>query len=353
MTELSRRKALVLGAASLAMPWVSRAHAQERKITVAAYSDIFEDIYKRTVVEPFMKLNPGIRVNYAGMPTSAQNLGILRAQKAAPQIDVCIMDVVVAKAGGDENIYKKVTAEQLPVMKQLVPAALIDGVPGPAVTFDTIVMMYAPAKFPAAPTSWKELWNKKHSGRIAIDAPPNALGLGLTLIANKLAGGGDYRQSVAKGIELLGEMAPLVQTWDPKPNPYAAVANGAVDLGIGYNARAQTFSKQTPDRIAAVMPDEGSLSQINTINLVNGSSQPEAALQFMSYALSPEAQAAFTEALFYVPTNKDAAISEDARKRTAATPERMARMIDVDWIEVARFRDGITEQWRRNVTSRR
>lgn len=353
MTELTRRKALVLGAGSLAMPWISKAHAQERKITVAAYSDIFEDIYKRTVIEPFMKANPGIRVNYTGMPTSAQNLGTLRAQKAAPQIDVCIMDVVVAKAGGDENIFKKVTAEQLPVMKQLVPAALIDGVPGPAVTFDTIVMMYAPAKFPTAPTSWKELWNKKHAGRIAIDAPPNALGLGLTLIANKLAGGGDYRQSVSKGIELLGEMAPLVQTWDPKPNPYGALSNGAVDLGIGYNARAQTFSKQTPDRIAVAMPEEGSLSQINTINLVNGSNQTEAALQFMSHALSPEAQAAFTEALFYVPTNKGAAISEDARKRTAATPERMARMIDVDWIEVAKIRDGITEQWRRNVTSRR
>jgi putative spermidine/putrescine transport system substrate-binding protein len=30
----------------------------------------------------------------------------------------------------------------------------------------------------------------------------------------------------------------------------------------------------------------------------------------------------------------------------------MARMIDVDWIEVAKFRDKITEQWRRNVISR-
>ncbi|MBR1175200.1 ABC transporter substrate-binding protein [Bradyrhizobium sp. KB893862 SZCCT0404] len=352
MQDFTRRKVLALGAMGVAMPWVTKASAQERKITVAAYSDIFEDIYKKTVIEPFMKANPGIRVDYMGMPTSAQNLGMLRAQRAAPQIDVCIMDVVVAKAGGDEGIYKPVTAEQLPVMKELVPAALIEGVPGPAVTFDTIVMMYALNKFPTPPTSWRELWNKQHAGRIAIDAPPNLLGVGLTLIANKLAGGGDYRQSIDKGIQLLGEMAPLVQTWDPKPNPYAALANGVVDLGIGYNARAQTVSKQNPDRMAVAMPEEGSIAQINTINLVNGSKQPEAALQFMSHALSPEAQSAFTEALYYVPTNKGASISEEARKRTAATPERMARMIDVDWIEVAKFRDKITEQWRRNVISR-
>lgn len=353
MDRFTRRHALALGAAGLAMPWVQRAQAQERKITVAAYSSIFEDLYKKSVVEPFMKANPGIRVDYVGSPTSAQNLGMLRAQKAAPQIDVCIMDVVVAKAGGDEGIFKKVGVEQLPVMKQLSPAALIDPAPGPAVTFDTIDLMYSPAKFSKPPTSWKELWDKKHAGRIAIDAPPNTLGLGLTLIANRMAGGGDYRQSTEKGIALIAEMAPLVQTWDPKPDPYSAITAGVVDLAIGFNARAQTFSKQTPDRIAAVLPDEGSLFQINTINLVNGSAQTEAALQFMAYALSAEAQATFTEALFYAPSNKEAPISAEARQRTAATPERMAKMIDVDWIEVAKIRDGITEQWRRRIVNRR
>lgn len=353
MTSFTRRNVLILGAAGIAMPWVSRAQAQERKITLAAYSGIFEDLYKKTVVEPFMKANPGIRVSYVGSPTSAQNLGLLRAQKAAPQIDICIMDVVVAKAGGDEGIYKKVTVEQLPVMKQLASAALIEGVPGPAVTFDTVVMMYTPSKFPTPPTSWRELWNSKHAGRIGIDAPPNTIGLGLTLIANKMAGGGDYRQSISKGIDLLSELSPLVQTWDPKPDPYTMVTNGAVDLSIGLNARAQTFSKQNPDRMAVVMPDEGSVFQINTINLVNGSNQTDAALQFMSYALEAGTQAAFTEALYYAPSNKDAPISEDARQRTAATPERMAKMIDVDWLEVAKIRDNVTEQWRRKVINKR
>lgn len=352
MNDLTRRNALRLTAAGLAMPWVTKAQAQERKITLAAYSGIFEDTYKKTVVEPFMKANPSIKVNYAGMPTSAQNLGTLRAQKASPQVDVCIMDVTVAKAGANENLYKAVSTEQLPVMKQLAPIALIQGASGPAVTFDTVVMIYAPQKFQVAPTSWKELWNAKHKGRIAIDAPPNALGLALTLIANKMAGGGDYRQSVARGIELLGDLAPLVQTWEPKPDCYTTVTSGAVDLSIGYNARTQTASKQTPDRIAAVIPEEGSLSQINTINLVNGSSQTEAALQFMSYALSPEAQSAFTEALYYTPTNPNASISADARQRTAATPEKMAKLIEVDWIAVAQIRDAITEQWRRNIISR-
>ncbi|MCX8995936.1 extracellular solute-binding protein [Rhizobiaceae bacterium BDR2-2] len=343
---------LALTAAGVAMPWVSRAFAQERQITVCAYSAIFEDIYKKTVIEPFMAGHPGIKVNYVGLPTSAQILGTLRAQKAAPQIDVAIMDMTVAKAGGDEAIFAPVTVEQLPVMRQLNPRALIEGLPGPAVTFDSIVMLYSPQKFATAPTSWRELWNKDHAGRIAVDAPPNALGLGLTFIADNLAGGTNYMESVDKGLELLGEMAPLVQTWEPKPEVYTAVISGAVDLGIGYNARAQTFSLQTPERIGGALPDEGSVFQINTINLVNGSAQSDAALEFMSYALGAEAQKTFTEAMFYAPTNQEADVAPEALARTAATPERMAKMIDVNWIEVANIRDAVTNQWRRQVLSR-
>ncbi|GGF50526.1 polyamine ABC transporter substrate-binding protein [Azorhizobium oxalatiphilum] len=354
MAKHSRRQVLVLGAAGaagLAMPWVSRAHAQERRITVAAYSGIFEDIYKKTVIEPFMKANPSIRVNYVGFPTSAQNLGTLRAQKAAPQLDVCILDMVVAKAGANENLYKAVTPDVLPVMKQLVPTALIEGMPGPAVTFDNVAMIYSPKKFASAPTSWKELWNKAHAGRITLDAPPNAVGMGFTFVANKLAGGTDYRD-YSKGIKLLGEMAPLVQSWEPKPDCYASVTSGNADLSVGYNARIQTFSRQTPDRIAASIPDEGSVFQINTINLVNNAPQQDAALEFMAYALSAQTQATFTEALPYAPTNRDAPLSPEALARTAVTPERMSKMINIDWLEVAKFRDAITEQWRRNVLTR-
>ena len=75
----------------------------------------------------------------------------------------------------------------------------------------------------------------------------------------------------------------------------------------------------------------------------------EAIEEFIDYALSPEAQAAFTEAMFYAPTNSKAAskISEKAISRTAAGS--MDKMIDINWLDVAKIRDAITEQWRRRV----
>ena len=51
----------------------------------------------------------------------------------------------------------------------------------------------------------------------------------------------------------------------------------------------------------------------------------------MRYALSPEAQKAFTERMFYGPTNTKAEIRPDIAARTSAGPENKPRVIPVDW----------------------
>ena len=84
------------------------ASLRTKTVTLAAYSGIFQDHYTKAVVEPFMKANPDIKVEFYGMPNSAQMLGTLRAQKAAPQIDVVIMDVSVSKAATDEKLFDKI-----------------------------------------------------------------------------------------------------------------------------------------------------------------------------------------------------------------------------------------------------
>ena len=41
------------------------------------------------------------------------------------------------------------------------------------------------------------------------------------------------------------------------------------------------------------------------------------------------------------------------RRTPASTPERLANMLDIDWLEIARIRDGMSEQWRRRILTRR
>jgi putative spermidine/putrescine transport system substrate-binding protein len=346
------RRRLLLGAA-LATPFISRAHAAEGSVTFAGYSGIFQENYTAAVVEPFMKANPGIKVTYYSMGNSAQTLGNLRAQKAAPQVDVAIMDVSVAKAATMEGLFAPLDKAELPVLNDLSPRAFTQGVNGAAVTFDNLVLLYSPLRVKPAPHSWKVMWDDKYKDQIAFAGAPDIVGLGFTLIANKIFGGGDYRKSVENGIAAVAKMAPNVLSWDPKPDAYTFITNGTASLGVGWNARGQLYSSKSDGKLAAILPDEGSVFQINQIGLIAGSKNSAAAKTFISYALGPVAQAAFTDRMFYAPVNTKAKVSAKAMELTAASPERQAKMLDIDWLEVAKIRNSVNEQWRRRILTRR
>ncbi|MBN8875229.1 MAG: extracellular solute-binding protein [Rhodospirillales bacterium] len=348
MTPTRRRLLAAPLALPLAAPFIRRAVAA-RSITFAAYSGIFQENYEPAVVEAFRRAHPDIEVTYYPIANSAQALGLVRAQKAAPQIDVVMMDVSVAKTGTDEGLFEPLPKGSLPVLDELTPKAFIEGVAGPAVLFDNYVLLYSPPQVKPAPTSWKALWDPAYDGKIAVQAAPDIVGIALTLIANKVFGGGDYHQSVAAGIDAIAQMAPRVLTWDPKPDAYTFLIDGTAALGVGWNARGQTYARQSQGKLGVAIPDEGSLFQINTINLVKGSRETDAAKAFISYALGTAAQKAFTERMFYGPVNTKAEISPEALARTAATPERLSRMLDVDWIAISKMRDAITDQWRRKI----
>lgn len=328
---------------------VAGAAQAETNLTLVAYPVLFQENYTKAVIEPFLKDNPDIKITYFAQPTAAQMLGTLRAQKAAPQADVVIMDLSVSKAGSDEGLFVTLDEKDVPNMKDLAPGARVPGLAGAGVTFDNLVLMYNTELVKEAPTSWMALADPAFKGKEAIPAMPDIIGLGLTVVLDRAMGGTDYLNNVDKGIEALMKIAPNVQTWDPKPEVYVPVVNGQAALGVGWNARTQLNNKISNGRIKAVLPKEGSLFQANAISLVAGSKNQDAAKKFINYALSPEAQARFTEAMFYAPTNTKAKamVSEEAIQRTALA--NMDRMQPMDWVAMAAKRDAINEMWRRKV----
>ncbi|MFD2236515.1 ABC transporter substrate-binding protein [Aureimonas populi] len=341
MRTLATMAALAL-AAGAALP----AAAQET-VTLVGYSGLFQERYTQAVIEPFMAAHPDIRVEYFPIQGSAQILGTLRAQSASPQSDIAIMDLSVAKTGTDEGLFDPVDESVSAHVAELDPRARADGVAGAGITFDNLVMLYNTGAVTEAPTSWNALKDPAYEGRVAMLGAPDLVGIGLTVILDHAAGGTDPIDNVDLGIEAMAEIAPNVQSWEPRPEVYPNVVNGQVWLGVGWNARSQLNADTSEGRLAVVLPEEGSVLQTNTINLVKNGPAGEAARVFVDYALSPEAQAAFTEAMYYAPTNLQAEISPEVSERTVVGS--LDRMIDLDWIGLAAVRDQITQQWRRQV----
>ena len=324
------------------------AQAPSGEITLQAYAGIFEENYLAAVVQPFMQKFPGVKVTYFQGGNSAQMLGNLRAQKSSPQIDVTIQDVSVQKIANDEGLYAELDPAEIPNLNDLQPLARVAGKFGPAVTFDHFTLIYSTEAVKPAPTGLKDLWDPKNKGQLAFAAAPDIIGLSLTILTNKMEGG-DYKQSIDPGVKKLRELAPLVQTFDPQPDNYTLIINGTARMGVAWNARSQLYSDISKGKLGVVLPAEGSAFQINTINLTKGSKNPVAAKAFINYALSPEAQKAFTERMFYGPTNNKAQINADAASRTSAGAENKQRIIPVDWNEMVKLRDNWTQRWRREV----
>jgi putative spermidine/putrescine transport system substrate-binding protein len=347
--KILRALSPMLSLALLAAGWSSALAAQPSgEITLMSYGGIVEDMYKAAVVEPFMKKFPGITVKYFAGGSSAQMLGTLRAQKASPQVDVAIMDTSVSDVGNKEGVLAKPDPAQVPALKELLPQAADPAGYGPAVTFDHWVLVYDTDKVKPAPTSFSALWSPQFKRQISLPAMPNIQGIAATILTAKMLGT-DYRQSIDAAVQKLRELAPSVQTFDPQPDGYTLVLGGSLTIATGWNARAQLFHDQSKGKLGVLLPAEGSVFQINTINLEAGCRNPIAAQAFINYALGAEAQKAFTEAMFYAPTNAKAQIAPAAAARVAGTPEAMARMIPVDWNWIATVRDQWNIRWRREI----
>ena len=213
-------------------------------------------------------------------------------------------------------------------------------------TFDHFVIVYDSGKT-SPPRSLRALWNPAWRGRVALSAPPNILGLALTaILAN--ADAADWRHADGAFRELR-ELAPSVATFNPQPDAYSVVLDGGAALAIGWNARAQFYRDRSHGRLDVVLPDEGTVSQVNTINVVRNAPHKAEALAFLAHALSPGPQTAFAERMFYAPTNSLVRLDPALEKRTAASLFDMARVIHVNWAELARLSPEWQQRWSREV----
>lgn len=342
----------ILSTALLATTLLGGHAANAAEITVMGYRGPFEDNYTKAVIEPFMKAHPDIKVIFYGVQNAATSLGNMRSQKNAPQVNAVIYDLSVAKIAKEENLITDIDTSKLSNYANLANIGKDLGGAAIPVTYDTLSLIYNRDAFPTAPTSWEALWDDKQNGKVIIPAQGGGdiQAILLTIIANRLAGENDYKKTIEPGVKKLVKLAPRVQTWEPKPDAYTLIGNGTGTVSIGYNARSQFFFDHTEGRLRSVGPVEGTASQINVISQIKNSSEPNATLTFIDYALSPEAQAAFAKAMFYAPSNTKAEVDEATRKRIPLMdPAQREKLINVDWMSIGDMRESILQPWRRQI----
>lgn len=315
-------------------------------LNVIAYSSVWEEQYRAAVIEPFQKANPGVTVNYVSKRSSAEMLSALQGQKSNPGTDVAIMDQSVAKSANQQGLFAKFSATDVPNLSKVKKEFLDADGYGPAVHVDAYAILYDTKTFSTPPTSWSEFWNPKWAGKVNLTAPPSLLGLAFTAAACTLEGE-DYTKSIEKGIAKIKQLAPSVQTFAPNPDEYQNIITGQTVIGVGQNGRGQYYAEQSGNKMGLAFPKEGTMYQINTVNLVEGAPNKAVATAFINYTLSDAAQIAFASKLFYAPST-DAKVPADVAKRIVAT-DGSQKILPWDLAFVASIRDPWTEVWKKEI----
>jgi putative spermidine/putrescine transport system substrate-binding protein len=324
--------------------------ATSGEVNLIAYAGVWQDQYNKAVIEPFQAKYPNIKINYASKRSSAEMLSALQGQKNNPVTDIAIMDNSVSATGNKQGLFEKIDPAAVPNLANVPDKFRDKDEFGPVVMLDAVGLVYDTAAFPTPPESWNVLWDPAYAGKINVNAPPSLLGLSLTAITSKMQGE-DYTKSIDKAVARLKEMAPGVQTFAPNPDEYQNVITGQTVLGLGQNARGQFYSDESNKKIGVTFPKEGTVYQINTINLVKDAPNAAAARTFVDYALSAEAQTAFAKALFYAPSVTNAELPADVKDRVVPTDGSLNIVpLDIEFLSSAR--DKWTDIWKRQIITK-
>lgn len=301
-------------------------------LRVTGFSGAFADQFEELVLEPFSQ-ETGIEVTYTPATNSAEILAGLRANTNQPTYDLVVMDSSVATSANEEGLFAELDLDLFDAYDELVPEAVITEGYGPAVTIDSLTMAYNPGLIDAPPETWAGLADPEYDGEIALQIADTR---GIALIAGLSKELGlDYEDGIDDQLAVMADIAQNAQTYEPQPNVYDAIRSGSVAIGLGWNARTQALSDETPDEIASFVPEGGGVAQISTLNLVSTSANPDEAQQLIDYAIGAEAQSALAEAGYYGPVNSTVTLPDDITPRVAVDGGLMTDAATIDWAWIA------------------
>ena len=270
---------------------------------------IYEELARRLVIEPFER-ESGASVEV--VPASAaQIVTRLMAERAAPSVDVVVIDQLVMGKAIDEGLFETIDAANIPSLRDLAPerhrpARLRTDRPqhNLVLGYNTKLLAVDP------PRSWADLWHPRFKGTVvpgAIELTPGLLFL--------LAGQRAQRRllqrtsipasprstrlapNVRKYFHTVGEVRPLVS----RENVVVAISSNMLQVEIAQGSP-----------VAMVFPSEGCLASPAVAQIVRGTRVKALAERFIDHYLRPAAQLGWARDYNVSVFNTKAAVPADS-----------------------------------------
>ena len=198
---MSTRRPVVAYAAGLACALLSTAALAQTELTVIVYGGSFEEGWKKSVIVPFEKANPDIKIKIATGLTQ-QTIALMRAQKNDVKIDVIMMDEVGAAQGNAEGLYEPLVSAKVPNIEKLYPQFRTKGDAYTKFMYVAQALVWHKDQVKQKPDSWMVLWDPAYKNKIAVPDIATSHGSFFLLTASDMTGGSV--KNTDPGFELIG-----------------------------------------------------------------------------------------------------------------------------------------------------
>ncbi len=332
--------------AGLACALFTTSAMAQTELTVIVYGGSFEQGWKKSVIEPFEKVNPDIKVKIATGLTQ-QTIAMMRAQKNDVKIDVIMMDEVGAAQANAEGLYEPLVASKVPNIETLHPQFRIKGDAYTKFMYVGQALVWNKDVIKTKPDSWMAMWDPAYKSKIAVPDIQTSHGSFFLLTAADMTGGNV--KNTDSGFELIKKLKPNILTFYTQHAQLAQLfTQGEVVMSSWTSDRAQAaIDGGAP--LAWTVPKEGAYIIDSTIGIAKGSKNTEAALKYVNFVLSEAAQAANAEHTYLAPVNRNVKLAPAIAAKLPVAD--LARLKPADWDFVTTVRPQWTQRWAREIAA--
>ncbi|MEK8026223.1 MAG: Spermidine/putrescine-binding periplasmic protein precursor [Pseudomonadota bacterium] len=307
MIRLSRPvRAVALAAAGLlALP----AFAQSQ-LTVVNFGGANGAAQKKAYVEPFNKTGTQIvSVEYNG--EQAKIKAMVETKKIS--WDVVEVESPDVARGCDEGLFEKIDWSKVGHKADFMPAAIHEC--GVGIFVWSTVMAYNGDKIKTAPKTWADFWDtKKIPGKRGMRKGAR-YNLEFALMADGVKPADVYKvlatqEGADRAFKKMSELKANIQWWEAGAQPPQFLVAGDVVMATAFNGRIDAAQREGKNLQVAWT---GGIYDLDYWTVVKGTPNKDAAMKFIAFASTPEAQAVYAQNIAYGPTNKKALAKLDAK----------------------------------------
>ncbi|HWA49149.1 MAG TPA: spermidine/putrescine ABC transporter substrate-binding protein [Dongiaceae bacterium] len=285
------------------------------------------------LLQPFEEAN-GVKVNVKEFEGTGAGLAIVE-QSQPGDWDVMVIDSIDVRRGVERGLFAELPEDKLP-FADLFPEVRMDDMTkidgkryGITEKFGYNTIGFNKAKVDGADMqSLAVLTNEKYKGRVAIyDYYLPVIGLAAMSLGKKTS---EITEADLPAIkDVLLKMKANAKAVTDVVSSQTALATGEADVLVGGGEWVSAvIAKENPDLDFSV-PAEGAVLWSQSLAMFKDSKNPDLALKFIQYVLSPEGQARLATSACYwgMPANAKAALNDEQKSilRFAEQPDFLKR----------------------------